>query len=250
MNLTTLKIFLGRNDVKIIIISTVTGGILQIISKRYLKNHPEFFKDAPVTKEKKNTPLLAPRGGALVEISGISIKIVAQVMVNFLAKRGLLAGLGTGAALVARKIPATAISTYLRDAFPQNLPHLEKKKFILVDGEKIYLDQCDQNLKYLFDILEDETIPFEERKKIAYSVLTKYLNLKTPFGRRNFVICIVFIIYTLFANRHSSFYLMMKSLIKAIREGRISKAIARLIVRRLRKKGVPIDPELTEMIAS
>ena len=251
MNLTSLKIFLCRNDVKIVIICTVTGGILQVLSKQYLKSHPEFLKDAPVTKE-KSRPLrfLFPRGGALIEISGISIKIVAQVMLDFLAKKGLLTGLaaGGGAAAIS-KIPAAAVSTYLRDAFPQNLPDLEKNKFILVGGEKIYLDQCDQNLKYLFDILKDETIPFEERKEIAHSVLTKYLNLKTPFGRRNFVLCMIFIIYILFNNRHSSFYLMMRSLIKAIREGKITKSMARLIVRKLRKKGVPIDPELAEIVA-
>ena len=247
MNLTSLKIFLCRNDVKIVIICTVTGGILQVLSKQYLKRHPEFL--APVTNVTKDRPLrfLSPRGGALIEISGISIKIVA---LNFLAKKGLLAGLGAGVAVAISKIPATAISTYLRDAFPHNLTDLEKNKFILVDGEKIYLDQCDQNLKYLFDILEDETIPLEERKEIAHSVLTKYLNLKTPFGRRNFVLCIVFIIYILFTNRHSSFYLMMRSLIKAIREGKITKPMARLIVRKLRKKGVPIDPELVEIVAS
>ena len=162
----------------------------------------------------------------------------------------MLADLSTGEAVIISKIPATAVNTYLRDAFLQNLPDLEKKKFILVGGKKIYLDQFDQNLKYLFDILEDETIPFEERKEIAQSVLTKYLNPKTPFGRRNVVLCITFIIYILFTKRHSSFYLMMKSLIKAIREGRILKQMARLIVRRLRKKGVPIDPELAEIVAS
>ena len=96
----------------------------------------------------------------------------------------------------------------------------------MVKGNKVYLDQSDQNLKYLFDILEDETIPFEERKQITHSILTKYLNLKTPFGRRNFLLCIVFIIYTLFINHGSSFYLMMRSLIKAIREGKITNLMA------------------------
>ena len=91
-----LKKFLCRNDVKIVIIWTVTGGILQVLSKQYLKSHPEFLKDAPVTK-KKYRPLrfLSPRGGALIEISGISIKIVAQVKSNFVAKKRLLAGLAT-----------------------------------------------------------------------------------------------------------------------------------------------------------
>jgi hypothetical protein len=81
-----------------------------------------------------------------LKFQAISIKIVGKVIINFLAKKGLLAGILTGGGVVISKIPATAISTYLRDAFPQNLPDLEKKKFILVGGEKIYLDQCDQNL--------------------------------------------------------------------------------------------------------
>lgn len=127
---------------------------------------------------------------------------------------------------------------------------MDKNKFILVGGERIYLDECDPNLKYLFDILEDETIPFQEKKEIAHLILTKYLNLKTPFGRRNFALCIIFIIYILFTKRHSSFYIMMKSLVKAIREGKITKPMARFIVRKLRKKGVPIDLELAEIVAS
>ena len=226
---------------KIIIIGGVTGGILQVLARYYLKSHPELLEDSPITKKKDRPPrFFSPRDGAVIEISMISVKFI----LNFLAKKGLLSGLGTSGAIAIGKIPATAISTYLRDAFSQNLPYLDKKKFILVGKEKVYLDQCDQNLKYLFDILEDEMIPFEERKKIAYTILTKYLNLKTPFGRRNFVLCITFIIYILFINHHSSFYLLIKSLIKAIREGRISKPIARWIIRRLRKKGVPIDPEL------
>jgi len=43
---------------------------------------------------------------------------------------------------------------------------------------------------------------------------------------------------------------MMKSLIKAIREGKITKSMGRVIVRRVRKKGVPIDPELAEIVGS
>jgi len=251
MNLTSLKIFFCRNDVKIFIICTVTGGILQVLSKQYLKSHPEFLKDAPVTKKKYKQPRsLSPRGGAIIEVSGISIKVVGKVVINFLAKKGLLAGILTGGGVIISKIPATAISTYLRDSFPQNLSHLEKKKFILVGGEKIYLDQCDQNLEYLFKILEDETIPFEEKEKVARSILTKYLDLKTMNGRIAFVLCIVFVLYILSIQNPSGFYILLKNLIKAIKEGRISKAIGRSIVRRLKNKGIAIDPELLEVVSS
>ncbi len=244
MNLISVKLFFCRSDVRIIIFGTAIGGILQILSKRYLKNHPEFLKDSPESKE---TP---PRGGGGAAGEIVAGKVLAQAILSFLAEHGLTAGLISSTGVVISQIPVTSISTYLRDAFPQNLPHVEKKKFILVDGKKIYLDQCDQNLKYLFKILEDETIPFEEKEKAAHSILTKYLNLKTLSGRRNFVLCIVFILYILATNHHSSFYIMMRSLIKAIREGKISKAMARLIVRRLRKKGILIDPELADIVAS
>ena len=56
MNLIYLKVFFCRNDVKIFIICAVTGGILQVISKQYLKSHPEFLKDGPVTKKNIDGP--------------------------------------------------------------------------------------------------------------------------------------------------------------------------------------------------
>lgn len=94
MDLTSFKNFLCRSDVKIIIICTVTGGILQVMSKQYLKSHPEFLRDAPVTEKKYRPP-------------------------RFFFTRG-------GAVLIS-KIPATMFSIYLRDAFPQNFPDLKKR---------------------------------------------------------------------------------------------------------------------------
>nr|WPV76405.1 hypothetical protein [Naviculales sp.] len=114
MNLTSLKVFLSRNDVKIVITCTIAGGILQVLSQRYIKSHPEFSDDPPVTKKKYRLPrLFSPRGGAIIEVSAISVKVIVKVVVNFLAKKGLMAGVMTGGGIVVSKIPATAISTYL-----------------------------------------------------------------------------------------------------------------------------------------
>ena len=99
------------------------------------------------------------------------------------------------------------------------------------------MDQCDQNIKYLVEILDDETIPFKERKRLAEAVLSKHLNLKTVNGGCNFVLCIVFIFSMLATSYNSNFYILMKSLIKAIQEGKITRAIGRLIVRKLKKIG-------------
>ena len=239
MILTHVKVFLCRRELKIIIFSTITGGILQILCKKYVKN------DTEVLNKYKETIKRIPRGGETV----VTVTIV-QAILSFLAEHGLTAGLISGIGIVIKEIPLTSLSTYLRDSIPQNFSHLDKKKFILVNNEKMYLDQCNENLSYLFNILQDETIPFEERKQISHSILTQYLNLKTSFGRRNFVLCIIFIIYILFSNYRSSFYIMMKNLIKAIKEDKITKPMARFIIRKLRKRGVPIDPELVELVKS
>ena len=235
--------FLTRTDVKILIVCTAAGGILQILSKNYIKKNPEILNNLPESKE------VIPRGGVTEKV--ILGKLIVKTILSFLAEHGLTAGLLSGACVVVGKIPFTAISTYIDNSLPQNLPHLNRKKFsIIVDGQELILDQCDQNLKYLFKILEDNEIPLEEKRKVARSVINKYLNLTTVMGRCNFVICIVSILYILSNNDYSSFYIMMKNLIAAIRSGKISKAMGRLIVRRLKKKNVLIDPELLDLISS
>jgi len=261
MDLTFLRLLLCRKEIKIIVITTVTGGVLQIICRRYIKNHPEFLEEKngnlkkaePGIKNKNRNPRFRAffsRGGGMVELSGINIKVIAKVAINFLAENGLLAGLVTGSSVALSKIPTSAISTYLREALPQNLPELERKKFILVDGEKIYLDQCDQNLEYLFTVLKDTTLPFKEKEKLTRSILTKYLNLKTSDGRLNFVLCVVFILSIFSIQNMSSYHIILKNLIKAIKEGRIPKVVGRAIIRKLKKRGLSVNPELLEVVNS
>ena len=243
MNLLSIKMFLSRNDVKILIVCTAAGGILQILSKNYIKKNPEIFNALPESKE------VIPRGGVTEKV--IVAKLIAKTILSFLADHGLTTGLLSGAFVVVGQIPFTAIGTYIDNSLPQNLPHLNRKKFsIVVDGQELILDQCDQSLKYLFKILEDDQIPLQEKRKVARSVINKYLNLTTVTGQCNFVICIVSILYILSNNNYSSFYIMMQNLIAAIRSGKISKAMGRLIVRRLKKKNVLIDPELLDLISS
>ena len=262
MNFSFFKTLWSRPEIKVFIFSTLSGGALQFIARQYIKNHPELLEkttdnNEELTSNKSNRkPHLLPPSGAIVEFTagGIAINIgqiaVRKAILNFLASNGLITGLTVGGGIALSKIPATAISTFLSDAFPQNLPHLEKKKFILANGEKIYLDQCDQNLKYLFEILKNPDIPFEEKQKTTNSILQKYVNLNTANGRRNFILCIVFILYIFSIQDMSSYYILLKNLINAIKQGKISKVLARAIIRRLKRKGLPIDPELIDIVSS
>ena len=91
------------------------------------------------------------------------------------------------------------------------------KKFTLANEGEIPIDKCDQDLKYLSHVLQNEEIPFKERKEEAYSALTKYLNLKTTLGRWNYLLCMLFIISILFNNNETRFLIIMKSLIKFVK---------------------------------
>lgn len=65
-------------------------------------------------------------------------------------------------------------------------------------------------------MLKDKTIPFEERQKITHSVLRKYLNLKTQSGRCIVLLCMIYRLYIFSTNGYSSFYILMRNLIKTL----------------------------------
>lgn len=87
---------LTRKDIKILVFcivsGTVTGAILQIVCKRYLKNHPELLEELP---ESKKPPVNLPRGGVvLTEIA--AIKVFGIKVASFLASKRLITGLSGG----------------------------------------------------------------------------------------------------------------------------------------------------------
>jgi hypothetical protein len=251
MALAFLKDLLRLKSIGIIVIGTVSGGVVQFYCLKYIKNHPEHFETEngvlkeiePGVKNKNRNPKFRGffmRGGNLVVVPMI-------YLIAFLAQHGWLVGFFATTLSI---IPTKELSIYIREALPQNLPELERKKFILVDGEKVYLDLCDQNIEYLFVILKDPAIPYKEKTKLARSILTKHLNLKTADGRVSFVLCMVFVLYILSTHNISSYHILLKNLIEAIKKGKISKIVGRAIIRKLRKKGLPIDPELLEVVRS
>lgn len=65
-----------------------------------------------------------------------------------------------------------------------------------------------------------------------------------------FVISIVFIISVFSMESPSSSYLLLKSLLQASKEGKVSKIIGRIIVRRLKRYGIVSNPELLEVVNS
>ena len=205
----------------------------------------------PIVDENSKRPVYdIPYGGINLGLLGNLgfVNVVVRVGVNFFANQGFLAGIITGGSIVVIKFPMNGVAKLISNSLPQN--HFKYKRFILVDGKKIYLDRCDQNLQYLIKVLQDENIPFQEKEQVAKSVLKTHLNLKTTKGRTNFVLCMVILLSFFSISNPSAFYIMIKNLIASIKAGKISKAIGRLIVRRLKKKGIPIDPDLIDVVSS
>lgn len=257
----------------ITLVCAATGGILHVLSQRYLSNKENYsdlldnhlVENAGRTKEisrrlpslsERVTKLISPGGGFLSEagkkvLKEYLTKYFLREIVIAVAKHGTRAGASIAVVYVGTKIPVTTIANFvahhIRYASPQNLPYLEDIKVRIVKGSKIYIDLCHQNFEYLFNILEDSAIPYAAREKMADKTLTQYLELATNDGRINFVICMVTLILILFHNNKAGFHLLFEALIKALREGKLSKRMARIIIRRLQRQGIPISPEFVDL---
>lgn len=240
----------SRNELKIVIVGTIIGGILQIICWKYLKNHPELLNNDNSEKLEPKKPGLRrffPRGGALVEIAGAKLVVNVAATIIFVAKKGAWIGMFlTCSGVLIKKIPKNAISTILHNALPIRHSDLEKG-YILVDGKKIVLNECDRTFEYMFQVLTNKDIPFEYKKKMSFKILMDHVDLKTTAGRIRFVFCIISIIHIFALNDISSYFILMKNLIKAIKSGKISKRLARLIIRRLLRLNMAVDPELIKV---
>ena len=69
--------------------------------------------------------------------------------------------------------------------------------------------------------------------------------------RVHFVLCIVNLLQMLSIQSDSAnYYLMIGNLIQAIKEGKISKQVARLILRLLKERKIIISPEFINLIDS
>lgn len=235
-------LIISQKDVKIIVLGVLIGGILQMVSYKYLKkNYPELLTDNKTD---------SIRGGALVEVSVTGIKFIL-----ILAKKGVWIGFTTAALRVGwDKIPRTSLSTLaesLRKGLPLAHSNYEinyNKKFIIIDGEKIWLDQCDQNLEYLFKVLNDKNISIQEKNDQCLKILMNYLNLNTHRGRLNFIICLLSLLRILSIVDFTSYHILIGNLIKALKAGKLPKKLVRLILRKLLRQKIPVDPELLELV--
>lgn len=257
--LSIIKSMLNRRDVKVMMVCILAGCLTQVAAAQYLKRHPEMVMTDDDRKllfdelrKKKKKPKKNPRRGRrILRFRGGGNPIVAflikKLIINHLANLGIATGAAVGSSILGSNLllNSRALQVIVRDAVPGNF--LDKKRFITVDGVRIWLPKdCDENLRHLFRMLQDPDVTDKRKRQLTKKFFRKQLDLTTNTGKVNFILCVVFILWLFSTQSLASFDIMMSNLIRAIREGRISKAAARAIIRRLRKEGVYIDPELVE----
>ena len=130
----------------------------------------------------------------------------------------------------------------------------------------VCVKDTDGNLKIICDIIEEYELKSHttQMKEIILSThlsnehKISLLKIKLDFiingecaGKSRFLIMTLLgVIITFTISGVGGLALVLEALYRLFQEGKITKSMARLIVRRLIKKGVPIDPELAEIVAS
>jgi hypothetical protein len=105
-------------------------------------------------------------------------------------------------------------------------------------------NQCGNTFHYLFQLLLNDKVPYEIKMKEAIKII-RTLDWRSASATLT-IGCIVIMLAVLFALQSPGFYILIKAIIKAIREGKISRQVARLLIRKLMRnyKEIPIDPDL------
>ena len=264
---TPIHYIFSRKEIKIFLICTATGGLLQFFCRKYIKNHPEFLEEPEITIKIKNPsgkteqvtneiaeelvkdPIIRRiikhlRGGQFQEkLVEVLFRLMLKKLIKLAAARGVEFGVSLGTGIAFAVTPKKALVKVIEGALPQNL--LDKKSFIQVNGEKVYLENCENGFKYMFSILMDKELPYNEKKELVTYIFRVNLDKSKPL---KLVLCLIPMLLILATQNPASYFLVIKNLIQAIKEGKISKRVARIIVRRLLKEGKMVDPELLDII--
>lgn len=187
-------------------------------------------------------------------------KAIGKAVGDFLVKAILegatnpfLAGLifAFGGGLLSKN--STEISNQLFRAVPGNR-YVEYRisRLPTVVSEKRLLDfLCQIRLLYEHLLMSSQTVSDEEKVSAADRVFSFYQGFTQDQEKEKItcLVCIIAMLASLAVSNPGGYAILLKKLLEAIRNGKISKAIARLIVRRLRRKGVPVSGEILDAIA-
>jgi len=171
-----------------------------------------------------------------------------MILVNILETGGIIIGAVGGLSAFISVLPTKQIAAYFSESSLSTI----RTKYLLRATDGIPVGEtvnwvCDGNLEFLFFVLRDQSIPYEEKKKVLHRALFKHLKLNTNAKRIYFILCMIKLLLALYNLMPSSYYLLLQQLIEAVRSGKIGKKVFYAIIRKLRKR-VVLDPDIIEVI--
>lgn len=102
---------------------------------------------------------------------------------------------------------------------------------------------CSISEEFMVSVLTSNLSENLKRKEID-NFLLKF-DLTTQYDRINFIMCIVSLAMFLLNNGYmDSFLLLIHRILEAVRSRRLGRYLARLLLRILRRRGAPVDPEM------
>lgn len=245
---------LYKGDLIFIFVVTACGLVLQIMCKEYLRSYEEMNSVPKVEDTKKNPENRRNPGTWLINRGGDIFKVVINLkpVIIFVAKKGGLAALVGGISVKwgPKALASKAVSTSIYKALPYSFSDDEKKRWVLIDVAKDKI--IDEKWTYLFEYLSNPNIPYADKVKKGNEMLKKNIDLSTKAGRIRFFLVVMFILFGLrfLGPENNGFIAFMQSLVEALRSGKLSKRLARAIIRRLKRNNIPVDPELIDLAYS
>ena len=228
---------LVKREVLFVVVGTSIGLLIeQLVKRLYFKRLKKGFNPEDPTLPKSKLRQL--RGGQVLEFLIAGNEIYAFI-------GGVLGFVGFLATLNQTQLHEFIKSTTMLK--PRELALMPPTAGIPVG--KLKDITCSARFKMLEKILEDDEIPFKEKKE-AVNQFFKRLTFKKRGSRVVFLFCIINLLVLLYYKKFGSFYLSLAQLRKMFRSGRISQVVYYTILRRLKKIGIPVDDELEEVLSN
>jgi hypothetical protein len=231
-------------------IGVTIGCALQFVAKRCRRSRNKNNDLLDLTKSNEQDPVIVEpdkkinrfkriirklRGGAIDPGTlALILKIVAEIGPHL----GLAGGI---VAYIAKNGSKINLFSTLYKSLPQNLPI--KSLVSIKDKLEAIKDlgyHCGTETgEFILQILSDSSLSLEEKQKMIYKILTDHFRLNT----QDAILCIVMLLFLLYFGNLAGYLALIRALCRALKDGKISPELFRLIMRRLRRKngGYPLE---------
>jgi hypothetical protein len=233
---------LMKKRIRYIVLFAGLGLLLRLVCHELVKRYPDFFKEDLQNPEKEiqirkimQEILQKLRGGALVEISfKLSLNLLQFVFKKIVLKIDGITLAQALELLYRALIGGSVYHLFLgmdmqerTDLLSNALPELSTQLVPIATENQLVravkqLDRgCGNTFHYLFRLILNEDMSEELKVEYVNDVI-KHLDWSSSYSAIT-ISCIGLILAILFFVQSSGFFIILKAIIKAIREGKISK---------------------------